>query len=217
MLKNWMTLGLMSAFFLVSCGGEDTEKNEETSEKKEEKKEEVCMYSYDPTSTVVGWTGFKFTEKTGVPGNFDVIAVSDVQDGNSPYEVLKNASFEIPVSSTNTKNPDRDMKIKKQFFGTMMQSDTIKGKISSWEEGSNTAMLTLMLNGMEKDVEVEMSIEGENVALSSTIDVKEFNAQSSVDSLNAVCEDLHTGADGVSKLWSEVDLNVTTTLKKSCE
>lgn len=219
MLKKWMSLGVLGGFlFLVACSGEES-KDEQSSNKegdnKEEKVEE-CTFMYDPASTVVGWTGFKFTEKTGVPGNFDRITVENVQNGNIPYEVLKNASFIIPVSSTNTKNPDRDMKIKNQFFGTMMDTETIEGKITSWEEGSGQAMLMLNLNGKEQEVEVNMMVEGEKVTLATTIDVASFNAQASVDSLNAVCKDLHTGADGVSKLWSEVDIKVETTLKKEC-
>ncbi|MFT5582308.1 MAG: hypothetical protein ACI9G9_001573 [Psychromonas sp.] len=35
--------------------------------------------------------------------------------------------------------------------------------------------------------------------------------------LNTICKDLHTGDDGVSKLWSEVDLNFSTVLQTDCK
>jgi len=54
------------------------------------------------------------------------------------------------------------------------------------------------------------------LSLSGTIDLNSWNAQSSVDSLNVICHDLHIGADGVSKLWSEVDLEIATILSKDC-
>ena len=34
--------------------------------------------------------------------------------------------------------------------------------------------------------------------------------------LYEVCDELHTGADGVSKLWSEVAISAEVPLKKTC-
>jgi hypothetical protein len=36
-----------------------------------------------------------------------------------------------------------------------------------------------------------------------------WNAQHAVDSLNIVCKDLHKAADGISKTWNDVAINIT--------
>ena len=42
---------------------------------------------------------------------------------------------------------------------------------------------------------------------------KDFNGSKAMESLNKVCFDLHKGPDGISKTWSEVEINVATYLK----
>ena len=34
-----------------------------------------CLYEYDPSSSKLDWTAYKFTEKTGVKGNFSKFIV----------------------------------------------------------------------------------------------------------------------------------------------
>ena len=41
------------------------------------------------------------------------------------------------------------------------------------------------------------------------MDVNNWNAGKALASLNEVCKLLHTGADGISKTWSEVTLDIT--------
>ena len=38
-----------------------------------------------------------------------------------------------------------------------------------------------------------------------------WNAKSSLDSLNLICKELHKGLDGISKTWSEVAINISST------
>lgn len=221
MLKFWMKLSVASVLLLTACG--EGEKEESADKDKSEQSEEkdtadkVCHFTFDENATTVKWTAFKFTNKTGVGGEFKSITVTDVNEGDSPYEVLQNATFSIPISSIDTKNPDRDKKIKEHFFNTMAETEQLKGQIKSWEEGSETATLALKMNGVEKDVEVKIAVDEEKVSLTTTIDVNDFNAQASIEKLNEVCKDLHKGPDGESMLWSEVDIVVETTLEKTCE
>lgn len=221
MMKFWMKLSVASVLLLTACGeGEKEESSEkEKSEQSEEKEsdDKVCHFTFDENATTVKWTAFKFTNKTGVGGEFKSITVTDVNEGNSPHDVLQNASFSIPISSIDTKNPDRDKKIKEHFFNTMTETEQLKGQIKSWEEGSEKATLTLKMNGVEKDVDVNIAVEGEKVTLTATVDVNNFNGQASIKKLNEVCKDLHKGPEGESKLWSEVDIVVETTLEKTCE
>jgi len=40
-----------------------------------------------------------------------------------------------------------------------------------------------------------------------------WNGQTAVASLNEACKDLHKGADGVSKTWNEVAIEVTSSFQ----
>ena len=60
------------------------------------------------------------------------------------------------------------------------------------------------MNGIDYDVVGDYTLEDKLFSWESTIDVISWNALSGIDALNEECKDLHTGADGESKLWSEV-------------
>ena len=45
--------------------------------------------------------------------------------------------------------------------------------------------------------------------MSTKMDVLNWNAKSSLDSLNYVCKELNKGLDGISKTWSEVAINIS--------
>jgi hypothetical protein len=64
---------------------------------------------------------------------------------------------------------------------------------------------------------MDVAITEGRIALSGVIELGNWSAQPNVDALNKVCYDLHKGADGVSKLWPEVKLEVSTTLNKNCQ
>ena len=48
-------------------------------------------------------------------------------------------------------------------------------------------------------------------SMATKMDVLNWNAKSSLDSLNLICKELHKGLDGISKTWSEVAINITST------
>ena len=206
-MKN-LYLGLIS-ILAISCGGESTDAVEENENM------ESCVYRYDESTTTVNWTAFKFTERKGVGGTFNSVNVLISEASENMFNTLTGATFTIPVKEVNSKNPDRDLKIKTHFFGSMQSTDFISGLIKSINETS--AIIEITMNGMSNDYEGLVNIEGEKITFSTTINLDHFEAQVSVDSLNSVCNDLHKGADGVSKLWSEVEISVETTLKKECK
>ena len=53
--------------------------------------------------------------------------------------------------------------------------------------------------------------------LSTTINVPDWDTQPSLDSLNGVCSVLHTGKDGSSVLWPDVEIEVFADFKSDCE
>jgi len=177
-----------------------------------------CVYSYDHESTKFAWTAFKFTERVGVGGTFDTVLVRGVQSGaSSPGDVIRSLEFEIPVASVNTQNPDRDMKIQRFFFGTLAGTDTIRGRVASVNDSTGVVKLAVAMNGVNRMVEMNLTEEGSAWNLETTIDVNDWNASTGIDSLNNVCYDLHKGADGVSVLWPEVKLELSTVFKTDCD
>lgn len=207
-----------SALALAACGSEGGNEGSKTEKKEIKLAEEVCNYSYNAESVTASWTAFKFTEKAGVGGKFDSVIVSTSGSVDSPEKMLGELKFEIPISSTNTNNPDRDMKIIEYFFGTLSNTEMISGNIVS-AKGNNeegTAMVNLSMNDKTFQQEVNYKIEGAQVSLMGTIDVGNWNGNDAIAALNKVCDDLHKGEDGISKLWPTVDISIVALLDKSC-
>lgn len=180
--------------------------------------EENCIYEYDPSQTSLEWTAFKFTEKTGVKGKFDSIRVVGKTKDKSKFGVASKMLFQIDSSSVNSANPDRDAKIKKFFFGSVKGNQKITGRftqISSGETG--TATLQLQFGKTKTSIPVNFVWKEDTVEVVGTVDVASLGLTQGLAKLNAECNDLHKGADGVSKLWPTVDVKVVSTLKKVCK
>ncbi|HIP31482.1 MAG TPA: YceI family protein [Crocinitomicaceae bacterium] len=193
---------------VISCKTEPAEIDEEIAEI------EVCNYSYDDASTEFEWTAFKTTEKKGVPGTFNDVEVTS-ESGNDPKEVIESITFCMNTASVETQNEERNGKVAKHFFETI-NTETIEGTIKSLGEDGK-ATLEVAMNEISVDVEGEYTLEDNVFTFETSIDVSAWNALAGIEALNTVCSDLHTGEDGVSKLWSEVKLTLKTTLKSDCD
>ncbi|MCT8333963.1 YceI family protein [Leptospira sp. 85282-16] len=180
--------------------------------------QENCTYEYDPSQTSLEWTAFKFTEKTGVKGKFDSIKVTGKQKDKSKFGAIKSIQFQIDTSSVNSGVPDRDGKIKKFFFGSVKGNGKFSGNFSDITSGeSGTAKLNLRYGNSKTSIPVNFVWKEDLVELTGTVDATNLGLQTGLNKLNAECNDLHKGSDGVSKLWPTVDIKVVSTLKKVCK
>ncbi|XDD46700.1 YceI family protein [Leptospira sp. WS39.C2] len=180
--------------------------------------EENCIYEYDPNKTSLEWTAFKFTEKTGVKGKFDTIRVIGKTKDKTKFGVAEKMKFQIDSFSVNSANPDRDAKIKKYFFGSVKGNQKITGHFSDISSGeTGTAKLNLQFGKSKTSVPVNFVWKEDTVEVVGTVDVATLGLTLGLSKLNAECNDLHKGADGVSKLWPTVDVKVISTLKKVCK
>ena len=215
MKKLFLPIAVITALAISSCGGDQTTETTEPAGSVEQ----TCFYSYDATAGAqVHWTAFKTSDKVPVGGQFDQVNVTAGDKSTKITDVLETIKFNIPVSGTNTTNPDRDAKIVNSFFGTMEATDIILGQVKS-AEGDNTkgtCTFYLTLNNIEKEVVLNYTVEDATVKMTGEINLTDFNADNAVAALNEVCGALHTGADGVSKTWPNVELAIETTLKKDC-
>ncbi|WP_179376439.1 YceI family protein [Winogradskyella wichelsiae] len=185
-------------------------------EKKEDKTEPIetvdnaVKYIIKPNGTSVKWTAYKTTEKLPVGGEFATLNF-DAKEGSTPQEALNNLEFAIPISNLLTKDESRDLKIKTSFFGAMLDTEIIKGKIKYINDAY---VATITMNGVTEDLPLEVSITDERrVSLKGTMHLKDWNALGALEALNKVCFDLHKGADGVSKTWEDVAIEVNTYLR----
>ncbi|MFT4661803.1 MAG: hypothetical protein ACI8XB_002084 [Patiriisocius sp.] len=209
---------IILATLTFSCSSEP--KTENITEKKNEEKKASCTYALGPGgSASVNWTAFKFTEKVGVGGTFDQCRVGGNKNITEDLPGLINGTqFIILTGSINSKNPERDTKIVKSFFGAMTGGDNISGIIKDAKGTNRTGRCNaaLNMNGVVKDVNLAYTLKGEELSLSGNIDLAAWDAIPAVDALNEVCSLLHKGEDGKSKLWPTIDLNITSKIKVVC-
>lgn len=163
-------------------------------------------YIVDTDKSVINWTAYKTTDKVAVNGTFKTVKIKSSNLAENPVEVLNGLEFEIPVASVFTKDTIRDSKIKQSFFGAMENTKSLHGKISMDENG--TGNIDLTMNGITKSFPYAYEVRGEKIDLNAIIDLQNWQAQAAIHALNAVCFDMHKGADGISKTWNDVAINI---------
>lgn len=213
MKKILIVLGLVTAT-IFSC----TEKKEEQIVDQSEKA--IEMTQEEPSDIVEGvvkhsavkWTGFKTSEKLAVSGIFDAVQVTNTNEGKTPEEVLQGAKVRVAVSSINSGLEERDSRLKMIFFGAMANTSDIYGDINF---RSGKTYINFTFNNTSKEYEVQSNFASNIFTIKTTINLADFNALPAIDALNQACGDLHKGADGVSKTWSEVEIEGTITFSDS--
>ncbi len=178
----------------------------------------ACSYQLDGAKHELTWTAFKTSSKVAVGGTFDEFSLSSGTQEGSVIDLLRSGKFKIPVSSINSNNEDRDMKIGKFFFGSLLENELLEGEVLdlTGDESSGIAKVNLKLNALTKELEMKYNIDGGSLSLEGSVDVENWNAMAGINALNEVCKQLHTGEDGVSKLWSQVDLKLSSSLNPNC-
>jgi len=205
-MKKLSILLIALSISIVSC----------KDEKKETKNDDKLTENYvvKPEGTTVKWTAYKTTEKVPVGGKFKLLKFYN-KAGSTPEEALNNLSFSIPVSSVFTNDPSntRDAKIINFFFGAMLETEILTGKI---KYVNNAYVASITMNGETNDLPLDVTITDERrIKLTGTMNLKDWKALDALASLNKVCYDLHKGADGVSKTWEDVAIEVDTYLRKN--
>ena len=187
---------------LVSC--KTDKKNEKT---KEVKLENKALFSLSSAKNTIVFTAYKTTEKIPVKGQFKKINFTSGGNGNTIKEAINNTEFSIPVSSIFTKDSSRDFKIKKFFFGIMDNTELLSGKLTI--ENDSIGYANIKMNGVTNKVPFKYNINNKVFTISAVMDVTNWNGDKALTSLNEACKDLHKGSDGVSKTWSDVLINIT--------
>ncbi|MDG2343420.1 MAG: hypothetical protein P8L23_02470 [Flavobacteriales bacterium] len=156
----------------------------------------------------VKWSAFKHMSKAIVGGEFKEIIITDFKDSNDLYTAIEGLSFQLGVNSTKTGDTLRDYKIYTSFFGTMLNTKYISGNIISLNN-DKTGRVLIKMNDVAKEVDFSWDIDQTHeFFLKTSIDVFNWDAKKSLNNLNDVCLEKHTGPDGVNMLWPNVDVIV---------
>jgi hypothetical protein len=208
MKKSILILSIASLILgFSSCKG-DAKKSEDAAT------DITCLYSYESNTSSLGWTAFKFTDKTPVKGTFNEIKIEGSKTADDEKEMIESLTFTINTNSVETQNEERNGKIVKLFFGSI-NTDAITGKVKSLGDNGE-AIIEIKMNNSAQEVAGKYTLDEGLFSFTATIDVMKWNAGKGISLLNEACKVLHTGPDGKSKLWSEVDLSFTTQLKSEC-
>jgi len=186
----------------------DSEKKEDKNSTKTEKGT-TAVYVLNEATNSVQWTAYKTTEKVPVKGKFTQVNITSGGEGNSVKDAIHNAEFSIPITSIFTSDSSRDYKIRKFFFGVMENTKLLSGKLVIENDSLGYADITM--NGITDKLPFTYLIDDKKFSMATKMDVLNWNAKSSLDSLNLICKELHKGLDGISKTWSEVAINITST------
>ena len=209
-MKNLSIIMAAVAIITITACGEVEDKTVEEAPTKE-----VCLYSHSHENTWLTWTAFKTNDRVPVSGTFKKMEIRGTVSSENPLEVFANAEFLISTKSVDSKDPVRDKKIADHFFGTMEAEHSLSGRVLGISDGKVQA--SIKMNGIEDTVSFSLKAKDDRIALNGKVLMEKWNAQHNIDSLNAVCYDLHKGADGESKLWQEVELELSTILNKNCK
>ena len=166
-------------------------------------------YIYTLGEVMIKWTAFKHSAKAQVGGTFKSSIVEGFTESVDLNNSVSGVTFKIPVNSTSTNDTVRGYKIVNSFFKTMANTDFITGKIISLNNnGSGLLSISMNNSQVEKKFNWKMDQSTREIYIKTSIDVLNWGAQSSLDALNEVCLEQHTGPDGKNVLWPNVDITV---------
>lgn len=183
---------------LVACSGNKAAEEVAATEK---------VYTYNHENSIMEWTAFKFVSKAPVKGTFTKIDVTALSEAADVKSLAESFGFTIPVNSIETQDESRNAKIATFFFGTM-QTTELTGRMAKLND-DGTAELEVTMNGITDIVKGTYKITDANFAFHATMDISKWNSDKAIAVLNENCKDNHT-ENGVTKVWSEVDLSFTT-------
>jgi hypothetical protein len=209
-MKHFFKLGivLLMLLIIVSCNSSEKKKTETT---ENNGGEQMYAYAIDTSGISVLWTAYKFTDKLGVSGAFDDFKLTLVNKAESIEALLINSKIAIYTESVNSNSEIRDPKLRASFF-KVFNTDTITGTIREIKDGKGR--LYLGMNAIIKPIYCSYLVKNDTLILSTKIDLEHWGGKAAMQSLNKECYELHKGADGISKLWPDVDVTIKLPIRK---
>ncbi len=120
--------------------------------------------------------------------------------------------------SVDSGNPVRDENVKKAFFALFEEKAAIKGKITRVEGDATRGRfdLEIRMNRQSNAVPMTYQVSDKAIEAIGKFDFLTFKGSKALDSIHQLCLELHKGADGVSKTWSEMGIKLTAPIERKC-
>lgn len=192
MKKNNLLLAYILLFVVFTSCKSDNEKLQEG-------------FALKNAENRIKWTAYKTTDKIPLEGSFTIVNIISKGEGSTIKEAVDNVEFSIPVSSLLSGAPDYN--VINFFFGAMNNTEFLKGKIFLTDDSSGYADITM--NGVTEKMNFTYTIETSNISIIGSVKLSQWNTDAAVTSLHTQCGMLHSGADGIVKLWDDVSLEIT--------
>ena len=192
---------------LLFCGCSNSNSNNNPSSlwtnSKEMPTEDV--YAVDELGISILWTAYKFTDRVAVSGTFEHYTIYNENVSGSIEGVLNKLKISIPTENVESGNAIRDFKLRAYFFEAF-NTPTITGTVLNAKEGEG--IIKLNMNNVSIDTPYTYSLQNDTIVLFAHLNLKKWKGDEALAVLNKECYALHEGADGVSKLWPDVDVVV---------
>lgn len=153
------------------------------------------------------FTGYKFTSKEGVSGTFKDIRWQYPRQAKTIEEALSQASMEIDSYSIDAGNEARNTNITEALFKNW-GAQKVKAKVLAVDSDKALLRTQLQVGELTKEIPLRYRIEDNELVLNGSMDLLALGFKQAFAKLAETCKGLHTGADGVAKTWSEVDLEL---------
>ena len=191
-MKTYKIVALLIAFVFVAACNSD---NDESQPK----------FKLKNTINTVEWTAYKTTDKVPVPGNFKTVNIVSNSEGNTIMEVVEGAEFSLPIADLFVNG--KEYNVIKFFFGVMTNPNTITGQIHLTNDKDGYIALTI--DGVTENLMFNYIIKENKLTLTATIHLEKWNVEKAFKSLNSVCQLVHSGSDGVAKVWNDINIKAS--------
>jgi polyisoprenoid-binding protein YceI len=217
--------GTCLILLMSSCS---EEKKETTSNKGKvevyEFEEQKCTYRINIDKAQANWVAYKLADKVGVNGSFKSIAIEPTKPADSPEMILEGLKASVHVTSVSTNDEPRDAKIVNSFFLTMTDSIELVAEftgvsVSDKKDGkiNGTVEMAVVMNGVSQDLHAKFNYDGSVLKVMTSLNINDFNAGSSLDELNKVCEEKHKGDGDKAVTWPDVAINLSAPIIRNCK
>lgn len=200
-LKTLIILTLISMTFACNTRKEQHKTPEFSSSETSLKNQ----YSVDPSAITIRWTAYKFTTRVGVSGTFTKATFQNKNSIGTVDALLKESRLRIPTASVYSNNEIRDPKLRDVFFKTLDTHEII-GNIKTAKD--SRGKVSIRMNSLDNEVPYSYSIEKDTLLIKTHVDISDWNGNIAIQKLNEACDELHKGADGLSKLWPDVQIDI---------
>lgn len=181
--------------------------------------EASCTYTLNPEGVQVEWKAFKFTSKDGVSGTFRDVKLSGAQTASTLTELARGLRIEIDGASIESGDPARNATVSEFFFQKFQPTAKITGEAVEVTGGDSqgTVKIKITMNGVERTIPFSYTIaEGGKVEAKAAFDMMDFALETPYETIHQACEEKHTGPDGISKTWTDVEVRLSGSFAEKC-